>query len=82
MQVGMRFLDKYTAINFFYLFLIIQRFLALICIDRKMAPLKSDWQKDVVYLIQFPRARIVPTASPFSLKLETYLRMADIYYLV
>jgi glutathione S-transferase len=42
--------------------------------------LKRDWQKDVVYLVQFPRTRLVPSASPFALKLETYLRFAGINY--
>ena len=38
--------------------------------------------KDVVILHQFPRGYKVPSASPFALKLETYLRMADITYKV
>jgi hypothetical protein len=43
---------------------------------------KRDWQKDVVYLFQFPRTRLVPNASPFALKLETYLRFAGFNYQV
>uniref|UniRef100_F1L4L5 Failed axon connections n=1 Tax=Ascaris suum TaxID=6253 RepID=F1L4L5_ASCSU len=42
--------------------------------------LKRDWQKDHVYLIQFPRAGCIPSLSPFALKLETWLRMAGIQY--
>ena len=43
---------------------------------------KRDWEKDVVYLVQFPRAGSVPSVSPFALKLETWLRMADVKYKV
>jgi hypothetical protein len=42
--------------------------------------LKFDWQKDIVYLIQFPRIRLLPSVSPYALKMETYLRMANIDY--
>uniref|UniRef100_A0A1I7X219 Transposase n=1 Tax=Heterorhabditis bacteriophora TaxID=37862 RepID=A0A1I7X219_HETBA len=44
------------------------------------ALLKRDWVKDHVYLVQFPRAGCIPSPSPFALKLETWLRMADIPY--
>ncbi|VDM45972.1 unnamed protein product [Toxocara canis] len=44
--------------------------------------LKRDWQKDHVYLIQFPRAGCIPTLSPFALKLETWLRITGINYSV
>ncbi|KAK7067236.1 hypothetical protein SK128_002944 [Halocaridina rubra] len=36
--------------------------------------------KDVVVVHTFPRAKCIPNLSPFALKLETYLRMADIKY--
>ncbi|VDO57252.1 unnamed protein product [Haemonchus placei] len=42
--------------------------------------LKRDWEKDHVYLVQFPRAGCIPSPSPFALKVETWLRMADIPY--
>jgi len=45
-------------------------------------PLVNDWEKDLVYLIQLPRAGCVPSLSPYALKLETWLRMADISYQV
>jgi len=45
-----------------------------------MGILKTDWEKDVVYLVQLPRAGCIPNLSPFALKLETWLRMANIKY--
>lgn len=44
------------------------------------ALLKRDWHKDHVYLVQFPRAGCIPNLSPFCLKLETWLRIAEIPY--
>uniref|UniRef100_A0A1I7YZT9 Failed axon connections homolog n=1 Tax=Steinernema glaseri TaxID=37863 RepID=A0A1I7YZT9_9BILA len=43
-------------------------------------PYKKDFQKGIVYLYQFPRSSAVPSLSPFCLKLETWLRMADVPY--
>ena len=46
-----------------------------------MSPLVvKDWEKDVVYLIQIPRAGAIPSLSPYCFKLETWLRMAEIRY--
>uniref|UniRef100_A0A914XXT9 Uncharacterized protein n=1 Tax=Panagrolaimus superbus TaxID=310955 RepID=A0A914XXT9_9BILA len=45
-----------------------------------MPPLVKDWEKDVVYLVQIPRAGAIPSVSPYCLKLETWLRMANIPY--
>ncbi|EFO88615.1 hypothetical protein GCK72_006674 [Caenorhabditis remanei] len=42
--------------------------------------IKRDWEKDHVYLIQFPRAGLIPTPSPYAFKVETFLRIADIPY--
>jgi len=41
---------------------------------------KTNWEKDVVYLCQFPLCPSVRTISPFALKLETWLRLAGIKY--
>lgn len=41
---------------------------------------KVDYEKDVVYLYQFSRFPTLPSASPFCLKVETWLRMAGIKY--
>ena len=37
-------------------------------------------QKDVVYLVQFPPSPKIRSISPFSLKLETYLRLKKVKY--
>jgi len=42
--------------------------------------LKQDWEKDVVYLCQFPICPSVRSISPFALKLETWLRLTGIKY--
>ncbi|KAM3722163.1 Uncharacterized protein ACO02O_09879 [Dirofilaria immitis] len=47
---------------------------------RRKTPIKDDYKQGIVYLYQLPRAKCVPTISPFCLKLETWLRMADIQY--
>ena len=41
---------------------------------------KPDYKKDLVYLVQFPISPSIRTISPFSLKLETYLRLKKIPY--
>lgn len=41
---------------------------------------KQDFEKDVVYLYQFGRTSVLPSLSPFCLKVETWLRLNDIKY--
>jgi len=41
---------------------------------------KLDYEKDVVYLYQFSRCPTIPSASPFCLKVENWLRMNGIQY--
>lgn len=41
---------------------------------------KVDYVKDIVYLYQFSRCPTIASASPFCLKVETFLRMAGIAY--
>jgi hypothetical protein len=43
---------------------------------------RRNYPKDTVILHQFPRGFKCPSASPFALKLETWLRMAEIPYQV
>jgi len=41
---------------------------------------KKDFEKDVVYLFQFPRCPTLPNISPKCLKVETWLKMHGIKY--
>jgi len=41
---------------------------------------KQDFEKDVVYLYQFPRAPTIPSLSAYCLKVETFLRVTGIKY--
>ena len=52
-------------------------------IPKPNAAAKEEWkkaEKDVVILHAFERGRFCPNLSPFPIKLETFLRMADINY--
>lgn len=46
----------------------------------RKSPVKEDWKSGVVYLYQFPRTRLLPSPSAPCLKVETWLRMAEIQY--
>ncbi|MPC15148.1 Failed axon connections [Portunus trituberculatus] len=46
----------------------------------KPAVHKLDFNKDVVYLYQFTRTPVLPSLSPYCLKVETWLRIADLKY--
>lgn len=41
---------------------------------------KQDFQKDTVYLYQFCRTPVLPSLSPYCLKVETWLRLTDVQY--
>jgi hypothetical protein len=41
---------------------------------------KVDYQEGVVYLYQFTRTPVIPSCSPFCLKVETWLRINQIKY--
>ncbi|XP_055693138.1 failed axon connections-like [Lutzomyia longipalpis] len=41
---------------------------------------KTNFDKDVVYLYQFSRTPLLPSLSPYCLKVETWLRLAGLKY--
>lgn len=41
---------------------------------------KTNFEKDVVYLFQFSRTPVIPSMSPYCLKVETWLRLAGLKY--
>lgn len=41
---------------------------------------KTNYEKDVVYLYQFSRTPLLPSLSPYCLKVETWLRLAGLKY--
>lgn len=46
----------------------------------KLAVHKANFEKDIVYLYQFSRTPLLPSISPYCLKVETWLRLAGIKY--
>jgi hypothetical protein len=41
---------------------------------------KQNYEKDVIYLYQFSRTPLLPSLSPYCLKVETWLRLAGLKY--
>lgn len=41
---------------------------------------KANFEKDIVYLYQFSRTPLLPSTSPYCLKVETWLRLAGVKY--
>nr|CAD7569284.1 unnamed protein product [Timema californicum] len=41
---------------------------------------KQNFEKDIIYLYQFSRTPVLPSLSPFCLKVETWLRLAALKY--
>ncbi|XP_063393409.1 failed axon connections [Cydia fagiglandana] len=41
---------------------------------------KVNFEKDIVYLYQFSRTPVLPSTSPYCLKVETWLRLAGVKY--
>lgn len=50
--------------------------------EKEVKPLvhKANFEKDVVYLYQFTRTPLLPSMSPYCLKVETWLRLAALKY--
>lgn len=46
----------------------------------KVTAHKANFEKDIVYLYQFSRTPLLPSTSPYCLKVETWLRLAGIKY--
>lgn len=46
----------------------------------KPAVHKQNYEKDVIYLYQFSRTPMLPSLSPYCLKVETWLRLAGLKY--
>lgn len=46
----------------------------------KPAVHKQNYEKDIIYLYQFSRTPVLPSLSPYCLKVETWLRLAGLKY--
>lgn len=48
--------------------------------NKKSRSHKQDWEENTIYLYQFCRTAQLPSISPFCLKVETFLRLAEFKY--
>ena len=48
--------------------------------EKKIILRKPDYKNDLIYLMQFPVSPTIRSISPFSIKLETFLRLKKIPY--
>lgn len=46
----------------------------------KVTAHKVNFEKDIIYLYQFSRTPVIPSISPYCLKVETWLRLAGLKY--
>lgn len=46
----------------------------------KLTVHKVNFEKDVIYLYQFSRTPLLPSLSPYCLKVETWLRLSGLKY--
>lgn len=46
----------------------------------KFSVKKQNFEKDVTYLYQFSRTPVIPSMSPYCLKVETWLRLVGLKY--
>jgi hypothetical protein len=48
---------------------------------RKTDLVVRDWKQDLIYLVQFARCPVIPSPSPYCLKLELWLRFTKLNYI-
>lgn len=58
---------------------------AVVAVAKEPAPKKPtvhrvNYEKDVIYLFQFSRTPLLPSVSPYCLKVETWLRLVGLKY--
>lgn len=71
----------FITVNIFFVTYIIYKRRKKARQPKKPFPLhKLNWEKDVIYLVQFPVSQKVRSISPFSIKLESWIRMNGLKY--